>query len=118
MPCLNITTNVNLEGVDTSAILTEATASIAKLLSKPENFVMVVIKGSVPISFGGSQDPAAFGELISIGSLNPDTNKQVSAALSAILESKLSVPKNRFYLSMSDKQFFGWNGTVFGAQIV
>lgn len=36
MPCLNLSTNVNLEGVDTSAILSEATSIVAKLVGKPE----------------------------------------------------------------------------------
>lgn len=65
---------------------------------------MIVLKGSIPISFGGTEQPAAFGELVSIGGLNPDTNKKLSAAVSAILESKLSVPKNRFYLKFYDSK--------------
>lgn len=36
MPCLNLSTNVNLEGVDTSSILSEATSTVAKLIGKPE----------------------------------------------------------------------------------
>ena len=37
MPCLNVSTNVNLEGIDTSAILAEATKTVAKLIGKPES---------------------------------------------------------------------------------
>ncbi|KAL8129434.1 hypothetical protein V2J09_018589 [Rumex salicifolius] len=83
MPCLTLSTNVTLEGVDTSSILSEASSSIAKILGKPENYVMVLLKGSVPVSFGGTEQPAAFGELISIGGLNPATNKKLSAAIAA-----------------------------------
>jgi len=36
MPCLNVSTNVNLEGVDTSAILAEASKSVANIIGKPE----------------------------------------------------------------------------------
>jgi hypothetical protein len=36
MPCLNVSTNVNLEGVDTSAILAEASESVASIIGKPE----------------------------------------------------------------------------------
>jgi hypothetical protein len=36
MPCLNVSTNVNLEGVDTSAILAEASKSVADIIGKPE----------------------------------------------------------------------------------
>ncbi|CAN6804894.1 unnamed protein product [Brassica oleracea var. botrytis] len=102
MPCLNISTNVSLDGVDTSSILSEATSSVAKIIGKPENYVMIVLKGSVPMAFGGTEDPAAYGELVSIGGLNPDVNKQLSAAVSAIIETKLSVPKSRFFLKFYD----------------
>ncbi|CAN6478439.1 unnamed protein product [Victoria cruziana] len=115
MPCLNISTNVSLDGIDTSSILAEATKNVAKIIGKPESYVMIVLKGSVPISFGGSEQPAAYGELVSIGGLNPDTNKKLSAAISAILETKLSVPKSRFFLKFYDTKGsnFGWNGSTF-----
>ncbi|TQD77803.1 hypothetical protein C1H46_036633 [Malus baccata] len=102
MPCLNISANVNLDGVDTSAVLSEATSTVAKIIGKPEAYVMIVLKGSVPISFGGTEEPAAYGELVSIGGLNPDVNKKLSAAIAAILETKLSVPKSRFFLKFYD----------------
>jgi hypothetical protein len=54
-------------------------------------YVMVVLKGSVPMAFVGTQEPAAYGELVSIGGLNPDVNKKLSAAIASILESKLSI---------------------------
>ncbi|KAL6133007.1 hypothetical protein ACLB2K_065244 [Fragaria x ananassa] len=102
MPCLNISANVSLEGVDTSSILSEATSTVAKIIGKPEAYVMIVLKGSVPISFGGTEQPAAYGELVSIGGLSPDVNKKLSAAISSILEAKLSVPKSRFFLKFYD----------------
>ena len=67
-------------------------------------YVMIVLKGSVPISFGGTEQPAAYGELVSIGGLNPSTNKELSAEISAILETKLSVPKSRFFLKFYDSK--------------
>lgn len=36
MPCLNLSTNVPLDGVDTSSILSEATSTVANLIGKPE----------------------------------------------------------------------------------
>ena len=115
MPCLNISTNVNLEGIDASSVLSEASSTVAKIIGKPEAYVMVVLKGSVPMSFGGNEEPAAYGELVSIGGLNPDVNKKLSAAISAILETKLSVPKSRFFLKFYDTKGsnFGWNGSTF-----
>ncbi|KAK3406812.1 hypothetical protein EUGRSUZ_K02950 [Eucalyptus grandis] len=102
MPCLNISTNVSLDGLDTSAILSETTSGVAKLIGKPEAYVMIVLKGSVPMAFGGTEQPAAYGELVSIGGLNPDVNKKLSAAIASILETKLSIPKSRFFLKFYD----------------
>ncbi|KAB5520094.1 hypothetical protein DKX38_024413 [Salix brachista] len=65
-------------------------------------YVMIVLKGSVPISFGGTEQPAAYGELVSIGGLSGDVNKKLSSAIATILESKLSVPKSRFFLKFFD----------------
>nr|CAD1828846.1 unnamed protein product [Ananas comosus var. bracteatus] len=115
MPCLNLSTNVSLEGVDTSAILAEATKIVANLIGKPEAYVMIVLKGSVPMLFGGTEQPTAYGELVSIGGLNPDVNKKLSAAVASILETKLSIPKSRFYLKFYDTKgsYFGWNGSTF-----
>lgn len=115
MPCLNVSTNVNLEGVDTSAVLADASSTVATIIGKPEAYVMVVLKGSVPMAFGGTQEPAAYGELVSIGGLNPDVNKKLSAGIASILESKLSIPKSRFYLKFHDskRSDFGWNGSTF-----
>ncbi|XP_017417275.1 uncharacterized protein LOC108328018 isoform X2 [Vigna angularis] len=115
MPCLNLSTNVNLDGVDTSSILSEATSTVARIIGKPEAYVMIVLKGSVPISFGGNEQPAAYGELVSIGGLNPDVNKKLSAAIATILETKLSVPKSRYFLKFYDTKGsnLGWNGSTF-----
>ncbi|GAB2291754.1 hypothetical protein Dimus_026007 [Dionaea muscipula] len=115
MPCLNLSTNVSLDGVDTSSILSEATKTVAKLIGKPVAYVMIALKGSVPMAFGGTEQPAAYGELLSIGGLNIHTNKKLSSAISSILEKKLSVPKSRFYLKFYDAKGtdVGWNGSTF-----
>lgn len=63
---------------------------------------MIVLKGSVPMAFGGTEEPAAYGELVSIGGLTADVNKKLSAAIANVLETKLSVPKSRFYLKFYD----------------
>eukprot|EP00258_Populus_trichocarpa_P020448 XP_006388984.1 macrophage migration inhibitory factor homolog [Populus trichocarpa] len=115
MPALIISTNVNLDGVDTSSILSEATSEVAKVIGKPEKYVMIVLKGSIPISLGGTEEPAAYGELVSIGGLSPDVNKTLSSVVASILEKKLSVPKSRLFLKFYDSQgtHFGWNGSTF-----
>ncbi|KAJ7518973.1 hypothetical protein O6H91_20G017500 [Diphasiastrum complanatum] len=115
MPTLNLSTNVPLDGVVTSDVLKDASKAVARILGKPENYVMILLQGGVPISFAGDEQPAAYGELVSIGAVGPDTNKKLSKALADILDSKLSVPPNRFYIKFYDVKGsdFGWNGSTF-----
>eukprot|EP00271_Cylindrocystis_brebissonii_P014309 TRINITY_DN35628_c0_g1_i1.p1 TRINITY_DN35628_c0_g1~~TRINITY_DN35628_c0_g1_i1.p1 ORF type:complete len:116 (+),score=16.18 TRINITY_DN35628_c0_g1_i1:179-526(+) len=115
MPTLNITTNVPVDGVMTSDLLRDASKAVAKTLGKPESYVLVSVRGSIPMCFGGTEEPVAFAEVISLGALGPEPNKKLSAALADILESKLGVPRKRFYINFCDKQRsdFGWNGGTF-----
>lgn len=65
---------------------------------------MILLNGSVPIAFAGTEEPAAYGELISIGGLGPTVNGKLSAAIADILESKLSIDSSRFYIKFYDVQ--------------
>jgi hypothetical protein len=67
-------------------------------------YVMVSINGSVPMSFAGSEEPAAYGELVSIGGIGPGVNGKLSAAVAEVLETKLSVSRSRFYIKFDDVQ--------------
>eukprot|EP00850_Spirogloea_muscicola_P014877 SM000110S18884 [mRNA] locus=s110:64200:66041:- [translate_table: standard] len=115
MPTLNIQTNVPADGVVTSDILKDGSKAVSKIIGKPESYVMVSLKAGVPMSFGGSEEPTAYGEVVSIGGLDPETNKKLSAAICDILQSKLSVPPNRVYIKFYDvkRSDFGWNGSTF-----
>ncbi|XWS67305.1 hypothetical protein CRYUN_Cryun05aG0276100 [Craigia yunnanensis] len=102
MPCLYISTNLNLDEVDTDPIFSEATKSVASIIGKSENFVMVILKGSVAISFNGNNDPAAYAEVVSMGGINREVKRRLIATLGTILENKLSIPRTRFFLKVYD----------------
>jgi len=53
------------------------------------------------LSFAGTEDPAAYGTLLSIGAISPSENKATSKLVSDILSDNLSVPTDRFYLAVS-----------------
>ncbi|KAL6559049.1 hypothetical protein OROMI_012505 [Orobanche minor] len=115
MPTLNLYTNVPVDSVVASDILKDATKAVAKIIGKPESYVMILVNGGVPISFGGTEEPAAYGELVSIGGLGPSINSKLSATIAEILQTKLSVDSSRFYIKFSDieRSFFGFNGSTF-----
>lgn len=51
---------------------------------------MVVLKGSVQISFGGNKEPAAFAEIVSMGGINSEVKKNLILTIGTILQDKLS----------------------------
>ncbi len=51
--------------------------------------------------FGGSEVPCAHGSLTSIGGLGTN-NAAISKAVAAVLQEKLGVPPDRFYLAFND----------------
>ncbi|KAM0030115.1 putative intramolecular oxidoreductase [Helianthus debilis subsp. tardiflorus] len=63
---------------------------------------MILVNGGVPISFAGTEERAAYGELISVGGLNPSVNGKLSSTIADILQTKLSVDSSRFYSKFYD----------------
>ncbi|XP_066379120.1 uncharacterized protein [Miscanthus floridulus] len=94
MPTLNLSTNVPVDAVVAADILKDCSKAVARIIGKPESYVMVSINGSVPMSFAASEEPAAYGELVSIGGIGPGVNGKLSAAVAEVLETKLSVSRD------------------------
>ncbi|XP_054794321.1 uncharacterized protein LOC129299871 [Prosopis cineraria] len=106
MPCLYISTNVNLDGIDTDPIFSEATSTVSSIIGKPQKYVMVILKGSVQISFEGNKEPAAYAEIVSMGGIDSQVKKELIASIGSILQSKLSIPRTRFFLKLFDTTAF------------
>ncbi|KAF8687502.1 hypothetical protein HU200_043198 [Digitaria exilis] len=104
MPTLILSTNVPVDAVVAADILKDCSKAVAKTIGKPESYVLVSINGSVPMSFAASEEPAAYGELLSVGGIGPGVNGKLSAAVAEILDAKLSVSKSRFYIKFEDVQ--------------
>ncbi|KAG7534554.1 Macrophage migration inhibitory factor [Arabidopsis thaliana x Arabidopsis arenosa] len=115
MSTLNLFTNVPVDVVTSSDILKDATKTVAKIIGQPESSVMILFNSGVPIAFAGSEEPAAYGQLVSIGGLGPDVNGKLSEKISEILQAKLDIASSRFYISFyeSPPSFFGFNGSTF-----
>ncbi len=115
MPSLTIHTNIHLEGFDTAGLMKEASALVAKALGKSEAYVMVRLEAQSKLIFGGSDDPAAFVELISLG-LPEEAPAQITPLLCTFLSGKLNIAPERVYLNFPivPRSHFGWNNKTFG----
>lgn len=114
MPVLTIHTNVGADKVP-SDFKKQATDIIAKSLGKPQAYVAVHVNPSQNISFGGSDEPAALCDLVSIGCLSVESNKKHSKNIMEYLTSSLGVSASRIYISFHNtpKGDIGYQNTTF-----
>jgi hypothetical protein len=75
--------------------------------------MMVSVDGAVSMVFAGSADPCAFLGLRAIGLPKAKTAK-LSQLLCGLVETELSVRKDRVYMNFADvpPSLWGWNGTT------
>ncbi|KAF6259500.1 Tautomerase/MIF superfamily [Scenedesmus sp. NREL 46B-D3] len=85
MPTCNIITNVPGNSVDNSDTLKELSKAVATSVGKPEQWVMCSLTTDKPMIYGGVEAPCAYGELISIGAIGGEKNKQVGRLLPALV---------------------------------
>ena len=114
MPLLNIQTNRETDAVQRTELIKTASAAVAELLGKPERYVMVSFTQNPDMLFGGDDAPLAYLELKSIG-LPGERTSDISAALCALMDSRLGIPKERVYIEFADaaRSMWGWNGGTF-----
>ena len=112
MPVLKVQTNSEVQ--DKKKFKQDATALLSKVLSKPSQYIMIIIETGVDMMFAESESPLAYVEMKSIG-LPGEATADISGALCSFLEKELKVPQNRIYIEFADAQrnMFGWNGGTF-----
>lgn len=117
MPTVNINTNVSKADLtDVGRILRVLTTTASQSIGKPEKYFVVIIHFDTALAFGGDPDtPAAYTEISSIGAIGGDKNAKIVEAISAVAETHLSIPTDRFYVKFHDiaASDWGWRGTTF-----
>jgi len=114
MPYFSIETNQPIDQESNQQLLKKTSAFIADLLGKPEAYVMISIQPETPLIFGGSDAPAAFVRLKSIG-LPQERCPELSEKICRLIEQELAVPRDRIFIDFKDLagNMFGWNGKTF-----
>ena len=112
MPLLIIKTNCPVE--DKINLALAASRETATALSKPESYVMVNIEDSQALVFAGSEQPAAYLELKSLG-LPEAKTAEISATLCTFIQEKLDIDPARIYIEFSnaERHMWGWKGATF-----
>ncbi|QXP91947.1 phenylpyruvate tautomerase MIF-related protein [Methylococcus capsulatus] len=114
MPYLKIHMNREIEPGKSKALLAAASQRMASELGKPERYVMVELTSNPAMLFAGTDEPAAFVELKSIG-LPAGKTKDLSQILCSLLQDSAGIAPARVYIEFTDVAggFWGWNGSTF-----
>lgn len=113
MPVLSIKTNTH--ACDNQAeFLKQLSAMSANMLSKPESYVMVNIEFQQALIFAGTDAPAAYVELTSLG-LPENRTADFSAEICKALNQTLGIEPARIYIAFlnPERHMFGWNSATF-----
>ena len=114
MPVLKIQTNVETESNIKEAFLDIASATVSRILHKPETYVMVILEYNSDMRFAGDDSPLAYLELKSIG-LPSDHTRELSQALCQLITTHLAIQPNRIYIEFANAEhhMWGWNSSTF-----
>jgi phenylpyruvate tautomerase PptA (4-oxalocrotonate tautomerase family) len=112
VPFIKVETNVHV--TDEADCLKAISALAADILGKPESYVLAVLEPGKELLFGGTQDPAAFVTLDSIG-LPEARTPELSAAICGFMNRTFAIPANRIYIAFGniERNMFGWDGRTF-----
>ncbi len=112
MPLLSIDTNTPAS--DNTSGASTLSKAVAQMLGKPEQYVMVKLRTEQKLLFAGSDAPAAYVQLKSLG-LPQDQTADYSATLCKLVASQFNIPKDRIYIEFSspERHMWGWNGGTF-----
>jgi phenylpyruvate tautomerase PptA (4-oxalocrotonate tautomerase family) len=112
MPLLEIVTNTK---IDNPLDLAEQGSKLtARILGKPESYVMVKIQPQQTLIFAGSNAPAAHVKLKSLD-LAENRTADLSAQLCSFISSKLNIDSARIYIEFTnpERHMWGWDSGTF-----
>ncbi|KAJ2399145.1 hypothetical protein GGI23_002825 [Coemansia sp. RSA 2559] len=113
MPLCQIITNTRPK--DSKALSTKASSAVAELLSKPLGYVMTMVTYNSSLMFGGTDEPAAYVQIGSIGSVGGNNNIRIVAGITKLVAAELDVESSRIYVAIQDIDGaeFALNGSTF-----
>jgi len=117
MPLVHVITSAEQPSPERAdALLRALSKNLAELTGKSESYVMTCLAPRARMTFGGTNEPACYVEVKSIGRMDPERTKKMSAALCRVLSEGLAVPQNRIYIGFEDvaPDLWGFDGDTFG----
>ena len=113
MPYIKTTTNVKIEPAKADSIKAKFGKAIEAFPGKSEGWLMLSFADESTMYFKGSAEPCAIAEVSLYGSVNPAAADNMTAQITDILSSELSIAPARIYVKYDGIDNWGWNGANF-----
>ncbi|KAJ2332609.1 hypothetical protein GGH91_006133 [Coemansia sp. RSA 2671] len=115
MPTCEILCNALGAGVDAGALSAKAAAVVAQLLSKPLGYMMAYVTVNPSLTVGGTDAPAAYVSIASIGAVGGPKNGAIVAEMTGFISRELGIQPERIFVGIRDMPAsdFGHNGKTF-----
>lgn len=111
MPFIDAKVSVKLSEEKKDAIKAKLGKAIELIPGKSESWLMVGLADDYCLYFQGNQnDATAFVQVQIYGGENPAAFDKLTGEICDILNSELSIPKDRIYVTYQAFGSWGWNG--------
>jgi len=116
MPLLKVHYACELKKELLNSLSTLLSKSIADVLGKSEDFVMIILQKTELQSFGNdSEGINLYFEMKNVGVLPPDKTSALTSIITNLCQELIEVESNRIYIEFqeSERHHWGWNGQTF-----
>ncbi len=113
MPYISTKTNVTISKDKEIALKTAFGKAIEKIPGKTENWLMLDFYDSQRMWLAGDNTPTAMLEVELFGSASDSAYDALTAELTDIVSSELSIEPSRIYIKYEEIDHWGWNGNNF-----
>lgn len=115
MPYIHVTSNVTSSSLTVAETTSALSQRFAQDMGKSsEKLLMAQLSLDTPLSFNGTQEPAAFVYVRSIERFDSEANQTTSAAVCATVSELLRVPSDRIFINFIQipATHWGFNSTT------
>jgi len=114
MPYVALQTNIAVTDVQKQSLLSHLTVQVARILKKPESYMMVVLQANTCMNLGNSGDACAHLLIKSIG-FAENSVAQLSSELTQLLHDELAIVADRVFIEFCDvsPEKWAWQGKTF-----
>ena len=114
MPFINVKTTASVSDEKCAIIKSELGKAIALIPGKSEGWLMVGIEPEMKIWFrGDSSADSAMVTVAVLGTVSDRDSSRLTGRITEILSDELGISPDRIYVSYSEHDKWGWNGSNF-----